>query len=382
MKKKMLMIVNYESHDKSIGVTLKIDGLIQAFKKKGIEVFYTSYDDDGIGIYNNDNSLIYKKKYSSKTNQGLTRRFDLLRTSQRFISTTKLCFDLVFTRWIGFDLPFIRLLKLIKKKQKSFIIIDMHSYFPGIVFPSIKGKYMTINTNLFKRKAMKYLDTVLTEGDVSSLFGKKTIRAAIGVDLNRLQEHHYLGNVNELNIISVANERPYHGYDRLIRSIAENDQSGEIKVRLHLVGELYDSSLELIKSTGLQNSVILYGKQTGRALDQIFDKCNVAAGPLCPYRVGGKKDPGLKTKEYFGRGIPYFFAGEDFSVPSDYPFVFRVSDSNDTIDFGAIYQFYQSVRDRNDVSKSMREYATLNYSWDAITDSFLQEYKQNTKDSI
>ena len=375
----VLLIVNYESNDKSIGVTKKIDGLLSAMRNKGFSVYYTSYSETSIDVVDDRDNVVFSYPYffNGKA-KDISRRFDLINAAEKYIKQSSYRFDIVFTRWIGFDLPFISLLKTIKKKMGSYIIIDMHSYFEGIHFPSLKGKYMTINTDLFKGTAVKYLDTILTEGSIENMFGKKTVPARIGVDVDSLQKHCYKGNADELHIISVANERPYHGYDRLIKSLAEYNNTTK-KVYLHLVGVVYESTRKLVEELKLDNHVFLYGKQSGEKLDEIYDKCNIGAGPICQFRVGGKKDSGLKTKEYFGRGIPYFFSGEENLIPEDYPYTFKIKDDDSLIDFNEIIRFYNSYASNNEVGDHMRAFARKYYSWDAIVNDFLEDYYRTRK---
>jgi len=374
---RLLMFVNYERSDESIGVTKKIRGLINAFRKKGIEVFYTSYEKNGIGIFNNQDEMIYTRDYMTNKFRGVFRRFELIKTTQYFLKSTNLGFDILFTRWIGFDIPFINALKIAKKKKGTYVIIDMHSYFEGITFPSLKGKYMTFNTKMFKNRAAKYIDTFLTEGDVNILFGRKTIKAAIGVEIDNLPIHNYSGKKDELNIITVANERPYHGYDRLIKSLSF--YKGSANVCLHIVGNVYPKTREMVQNLNLQDKVIFYGKQYGKQLEDIYNKCNLAAGPICQHRVGGKKDTGLKTKEYIGIGLPYFYGGQDLMDDSIGKYILNIPDDESMIDYDVLYNFYLSYCNEENVAILMREYAKNYFSWDSISSSFLEDYYKKNK---
>lgn len=369
---RMLMFVNYERPDESIGVTKKIRGLINAFRKKGIEVYYTSYEKNGIGIFNNQDEMIYTRDYMTNKFRGVFRRFDLIKTTQHFLKSTVLDFDILYTRWIGFDIPFINTLKIAKQKKNAYVIIDMCSYFEGITYPSLKGKYMTLNTTIFKEKTAKYIDTFLTEGDLSSIFGRKTIKSSMGVEIENLPLHNYIGKKDELHIVTVANERPYHGYDRLIKSLGF--YKGDAKVFLHIVGIVYPKTEELVQELNLQDKVTFYGKKYGKQLEEIYNKCNLAAGPICQHRVGGKKDTGLKTKEYLGIGIPYFYSGQEQVDESIEKFILNIPDDESMIDYDVLYNFYLSYCNEENVAILMREYAKNNLSWDSISSSFLVDY--------
>ena len=374
--KKVFMVVNYSPTDRSIGVTKKISGVINALRRKSMEVYYTAYGNTGIEIYNNNDEKIMEYSYSTNLSslQKVFRRFDLLKAARQYVAKREEAIDLLFIRWLGFDIPYLRLLKTVKRKKNAFVMVDMHSYFDGIKFSSIKGRYMVSSTKLFSSYAVRYIDTMLTEGNVEQLFGKRTIHAAIGIETDYLREHHYSGRKDEINMISVANELPYHGYDRLLRSMAEyysNGSKEKLRINLHLVGVLSEETKRYIEESQLAPYVMQYGKLAGEQLFDIYDKANMAVGPLGQHRVGGKKGTGLKTKEYIGIGIPYFYSGEDVSIPENFPYALRVPSDERMIDFDEIIAFYQSYCCVPDVSDNMRNYARKNFSWDVITDSFL-----------
>lgn len=377
----IFMTVNFYKDDLSVGVTKKIYSTINAFRRKGHCVYYTAYGKSGIDIYDNDDRIIYHKSYGTKNERlkSAIHRFTLLSVTRKFLKNTDVKFDVLFSRWLGFDLSYINMLKIAKKKHNAHVVIDMISYFPGIHFDSIKGKYMLWNTNMFHKVAVKYIDSFLVEGELSELFGKKTLQSIMGVEIDNLKEHQYVGDDNETNIISVSNELPYHGYDRLIKSLAEYIKNGGKEIiYIHLVGVVSSETKKLVSSLGLNNNVILYGKKYGDELVEIYSKCNIAAGPVAQHRVGGKKDTGLKTKEYFAIGLPYFFAGED-SVPKSYPYVFRVSDDESFINFDDIVRFRKSYLKNENVVKEMRNYAKEHFSWDKATDIYLQNYYSEVK---
>lgn len=380
-EKNIFMVVNYTPADQSIGVTKKIKSVIDAFIRKGYSVYYSAYSSQGIEIFNYKNEIVYKTKCEIKNDflLKIIRRFYLLNTCTRYMKMTSIKFDIVFLRYLGFDKAYVKLLKTCKD-HGAYIMVDMLGYFQGMKSRDIKGMYMNTNTNIFYKKAIRYIDEILTEGCENTLFGRKTVQAQMGVETDKLREHTYTGSKKQINLISVANETIYHGYDRLINSLAMyyKGNSPEIIINTHLVGVISDETQRLIISNGLSEHVILYGKLYGDKLMDIYEKCNMAVGPLGQHRIGGKRDTGLKTKEYFGVGIPYFYAGMDSTVPEKYPFVFQIPSDESMIDFSDIIRFYNSYKNLNDVASNMRQFARENFSWDKITDSFLTNYNKNS----
>jgi glycosyltransferase involved in cell wall biosynthesis len=253
------------------------------------------------------------------------------------------------------------------KDTGATVVIEALSYFPGVKNKSLLGKSTSFMIWVKKGQLRKVIDKFVTEGTVNYFYGIPTEKGRIGVDTEYLPKHVYLGNKDELNLISVATERPYHGYDRLLKSLKQyNETGGSRPITIHFVGTLLKTTLDCIENYGLRNQVKYYGRLSGDRLKDVYNSCNVGIGPLAQHRIGGKKDTGLKTKEYLGIGLPYFYAGVEEDLPAHYPYAFQVPSDESCIDFEKIWQFYTSYRDREEVASFMRQTAEELYSWDII----------------
>ncbi|WP_418667977.1 hypothetical protein [Allofournierella sp.] len=375
--KKILMVVNYEKNDRSVGITKKIEGEIQTLRAMGARVVYSAYESNGVCIWNEYDELLWHRPWSIKNSYYIKkfRRFELIKTINDFLKLKKETFDIGYLRYLGFDGSFIKILKKMKQ-QKMVILLESLSWVPGtkIWGRSLGWAYIGIFTILNGKKAGKYLDLVLEEGSYETMFGCKAIPFGNGVVVDNYEKHRYLGQSNALNLISVANETVYHGYDRLIYSIyCYYKNPRDYSVKLYLVGEISDKTKDLVKKLKLENQVVLCGKNHGEELDNIYKKCNMAVGPLGQHRVGGKKDTGLKTKEYFARGIPYFYAGEERLIPPNYPFVMEVPSDESSIDFEQVFCFWKQVEKIQNHAEQMRKFAKENYSWKKIMKDVFEE---------
>ena len=202
----------------------------------------------------------------------------------------------------------------------------------------------------------------MTETKERQIFNIQAIPMDTGIDVGKYPQHVYSGKDDEIHMISVANEQPYHGYDRIIKSLYKTKE----KVFLHLVGKMNPSTFKLVKRLGLQNRVFFHGYQSGENLMKIYNACNVGVGPLAPHRIGGKEGTGIKTKEYFAIGLPYFYAGKELLVPDDYPYVLRIIDDESLIDIKSIVDFYNKIKSISGLQEDMRQFARNNYSWEKI----------------
>lgn len=370
----VFMLVNYTPADASTGITKKIRAQIQALRRMGHSVTYTAYVDGGVAVFDNQDVQVAMGRHpiGNRKYVALTRYSLLLKTAQKYVQSGKQQFAYCYGRISAPNGRYLKFLQTLKN-QGAKIVIEALSYFPGVRPKALKSKYIAFYLNKNKKKLACVIDKFVTEGEVPDFFGIPTEKGKIGVDTEALRKHTYLGSDEELNLITVATEREYHGYDRLVKSyLAYKASGGKAKLRIHLVGELYDSTKKLIEESNCQENVIAHGRVSGDPLFEIYNQCNLGIGPLGQHRIGGKKDTGLKTKEYFGIGLPYIYSGVEEDVPGDYPYIFQVPSDESMIDFDAVWKFWVSIRTDAQRADNMRTFAREVFSWDSIMTQALQ----------
>ena len=372
--KRVFMFANYTPSDDSIGITKKIRSEIRTLREMGMEVCYTGYENDSVAVFDNNDVVIKRNSYPFPVSK--------FKSKLRYLWLEKTALDFLKTDF-NFDLGYFRLgppngllFKMFDelKRNDAQIVAESLAYFPGIKYTSIGGKYIMYCFDKNGHRFKDYVSYFLCEGNFTEMFDVPAYTMNMGVDVKQIVPHYYKGDKNELNLISVANENVYHAYDRIIKSV--HAYQGDKKVKVHLVGTITDSSKALIKKYRLEKQVVLYGKRSGRELDEIYDKCNVGLGPFGQHRVGGKKDTGLKTKEYFAKGLPYIFSGEEPTVPGNYSYICKFPSDESTIDFDKVWSFYQSFADDPEVVNKMRSFAFENYSWYKIMEDALAHLKR------
>lgn len=361
--KTMFMCVNYPKYNPSIGISKKISTQIEAFQTLGFRVIYSAYLKDGIAIYE-DERVIYERHYKDDRLNSVFRRFRLFDVCIQYLKNNK--FDLGFVRWNAVDEQFLRLLSLMKDNCGK-VLMDFHGYFPKYNSPGVKGLYTKYTTKLFGSRMSRYVGLGLTETKNNNLFGIHTIPMDTGINVEKYVPHIYTGEKNEIHMISVANERAYHGYDRVIKGVEQYYQSKHlIDVYLHLVGKMSNETEKMITQLGLEDRIVLHGYQSGDSLTRIYNQCNIGVGPIAPHRTGGKEGTGIKTKEYFAIGLPYFYAGQELLVPDDYPYILKITADDTPVNIKKIIEFYDSIKNDSLMQENMRDFAREHYSWEKV----------------
>lgn len=171
---------------------------------------------------------------------------------------------------------------------------------------------------------------------------------------------------NEIHILGLANLAFWHGYDRIIKGMAE--YTGHYKIIFHLAGGAGKDEVENLRrlavSLGLTDNVIIYEPIYGRDLDRLFDICHIAAGGLGGHRKGAWSSSELKQREYCSRGIPFFNATKDDDF-TNCSFYMLLELCNAPIPIEKICSFAEQMFSDAKCTLKMREYAKQNLTWTA-----------------
>lgn len=285
---------------------------------------------------------------------------------------SKPIYDVVYIRFAHIDYGFIKLmLKFKKRNPKVKILLEIPTYpYKGEMI-GLKNQILYMKDRLFSLFLRFCTDRiVLSTPDFKSLFGVKTLYIPNGVDYNAVGETKYTQeNINEVHLIAVSTMQFWHGYDRLIRGMAEfYERNSKYRVILHLVGngDAFKNYKDLVHENELENYVIFEGPQEGRELDSIYEKCFIGVASLGIHRIDSDlKVSTLKIKEYVSRGLPVITAGyTDMYNNKTKRYILKFQSDESNIDIDKIVQFYlglysESKCIRHSVRKIFRPYCDM-----------------------
>lgn len=215
-----------------------------------------------------------------------------------------------------------------------------------------------------------WLDLFTTLSDDTEIFGVPALHIDNGVDLKSIPyvQHEYRPG-GEIRLLTISSMKPWHGYERLIQGLAEYKKDHPQNARrftIEMVGDgpMRKSWEELAKRLNISDQVIFHGRQTGKALDEIVDRCQIAVGSLSLYKAGEEiqSASSLKNREYMARGIPFVYGLQD-SLPLESSFSLCLEKINDPVDFSLLEAFFENLVLQEDVSLQMRAFAEKHISW-------------------
>lgn len=352
------------------GINKKILAQKKGFIENGLDIKLIYFEEnkrkveDEI-VYNFKNNLFGKLQKKYKYN-------DL----SKYIIKNKI--NYLYIRYTHFSsIYFLKFLRKLKKNIKITIHLEIPTY-PYDLEKQLRMNYHSffiLEERITRKYLKKYVDKVITFGKEEKIFGIKTIQLDNAIDIDSIKlfkENKNEGNRKVMNFIGVAGLAFWHGYDRMIKSIASYYKTNNsIEIVFHIVGagKIKDELCELTKELEIEDKVIFYGNQYGEKLDSIFEKCQIGVDSLGRHRSGNNYNNSLKSKEYIARGIPLIKSHIDFSLKNT-NFYYDVSSDENIFDLEKILDWYFK---NNFNKKDLRNYAEKNLTWKIQMGKVLKE---------
>lgn len=377
-KKKILYVVRYQL-DQSFNLKAKFDGQIRAFENLGLDVYYLAFDREHFYLLNGANKTVIGKSHFRIPGYFHTLCYqDLYTLAAKMVG--KYQFDVVYWRAAP-DLPAsYQLAKTIKQNGASFLY--EYPTYPQSTEKSmsfLRGIYCRIAAGI-RRKIEKLVDGfVLIGEDAGGVYnGKPAINISNGINLDVIPARNREPDPDTIHILALASMCYWHGYDRLIRSLAA--YQGTKNVKLHMVGGNDGGCLPewkaLVQELGLEDKVIFHGQKSGAELDEMFNLCDLGVNSLGMYRKRFTVTSELKTRECMARGLPFVYSVDDSALQyAQEPMWLRVANDDSIPDMEGIIDFALRMRTDSQIVEKLREYAKEHLSWEKQYDIVFKSFK-------
>lgn len=337
--RKVLFLI-FHGFDPSNGISKKISYQVNALKRCGNEVHLCYMDEVGTKKRMIDENVIadYGCGFLSK----ILKRIDFSAIS-RYVKDNHV--NIVYIRSNHNANPFtIRMVKQMKKYGAK-VVMEIPTYPYDSEYEAQGMSKQIFQDKLFRNNLAKQLDAIITFSDYNQIFGQRTIRISNGIDFDSVKMKNTINDTSkELNLIGVAEIHEWHGFDRLVKGLADfYSKPKNYIVRFHVVGYFFSTEIEkefkkIVIDNHMNDYVILYGKKNGEELDMLFDRCDFGIGSLGRHRVGIDKIKTLKNREYAARGIPFIYSETDNDFDSK-PYVLKAPADETAIDIDSIVSF-------------------------------------------
>ena len=284
--------------------------------------------------------------------------------------------DVFYVRFLAGDRAFVHFLKQLREHNpRAKILLELADY-PTTWYMTTSKLYTLLYLPIIikdwnaGRKYKKYVDRIVIPQQIESAFGIPVLSIENGINVSDVKCRDP-EQTNVVRMIAVAGMCNFHGYDRMIEGMKNYyEQGGDREIELHMVGGKDAPGNELMRYRNqsykyhLDNRIFFYGEKKGEALDQIYDKCNLAVGSLGMYRIGYRMANSLKIREYLAKGLPVITGSKvDVFEKGDFPYCLEFENNDTPIDIYKVIQFYDKIYGQTDIyalNAQIREYAQQN----------------------
>lgn len=341
MKKALFLI--FHGFDPNNGISKKISYQVDALKKCRMDVHLCYMDEKNTKKRIIDGEVI--ADYGNGILSKILKRTDFSAISN-YVKENQI--DLVYIRSNhNANLFTINMVKEMKA-YGSKVVMEIPTFPYDNEYKAQGISRQIFQDKIFRNQLAKHLDAIVTFSDYDKIFGQRTIKISNGIDFDSVKMKSDINDTTkELNLIGVAEIHEWHGFDRVVRGLAEYySKPQEYIVKFNVVGYFFSAEIEevfkkIITDNQMEEYVILYGKKHGAELDYLFDKCDFGIGSLGRHRVGIDKIKTLKNREYAARGIPFIYSETDSDFDSK-PYVLKAPADESPIDIHRIIDFYNS----------------------------------------
>jgi len=339
-----ILFIIFHGFDPSNGISKKISYQLDAFRANGHET-HLCYMDETISkkrIVDGDTIIDYGNGIKGKV-------FKRIEFGSIVDYAVKQKIEFVYIRSNHNANPFTILMIKRMKKAGMKVVMEIPTYPYDQEYFNKSMRRQLIQDKLFRYQFAKHLDAIVTFAEEDFIFGQKTIKISNGIDFNSVRlKKESKHPANELHMIGVAEIHHWHGFDRVIKGLADYYSAPkDFKVFFHVIGYFFstierEEITQIIKENHLEQYVILYGKRHGEELDEVFDKCDFGIGSLGRHRVGIDDIKTLKNREYAARGIPFIYSETDSDFDRQ-PYVLKMPADESVIRIEDIISFYQQL---------------------------------------
>lgn len=339
-----ILFLIFHGFDPNNGISKKISYQLDAFKANGHEAHLCFMDENGSKKRIVDNKVI--ADYGDGKKGKILKRTEFGSIVDYAIKER---IDFVYIRSNHNANPFtIHMVRRMKKAGMK-VVMEIPTYPYDQEYFDKWMQRQLIQDKLFRHLFAKQLDAIVTFTEEDFIFGQRTIKISNGIDFDsvRMKESSQHPD-NEFHMIGVAEIHRWHGFDRVLKGLAEYYAiPKKMKVYFHIVGYFFSPIEEeeithIIKDNHLELYVILHGKKHGEELDKIFDLCDFGIGSLGRHRVGISDIKTLKNREYAARGISFIYSENDTDFDNK-PYVLKVPANESAINIEEIISFYQHL---------------------------------------
>lgn len=340
------------------GVLAKLSAQQESLNILGHTADTVSYSTQGI-LHNEQ--LIWVNK--SGKDSFFTRLLFFKRIAQKINFKV---YQIIIVRYGLADPYFIYLLKTINRQsEKARVYIDIPTFPYSKEWTGLR-KWFLFFDYIFRKKAMNYVDAIISTSQRETIFRKSAIPITNGIDCEHLPVRKPIMDSKQVLLVAIAKWQYWHGLDRILYGLNDYYQKDRERIiRLMVLGKgpLSGRLRRLVKQLSLDPYVRFEEDHDMPGKNEVFNMAQLAIGTLGLHRKSVQQDSSLKHREYCARGIPFILSSPDLDFPSTLDFVKYVPCDDSPIRMETVLNFIDELMTTRGLEFEMRKYAEAKLNW-------------------
>ena len=288
-----------------------------------------------------------------------------------------------FRRGTTVDARFVSFFKRIKREGNPIIFMEIPTYpYEGEGGQSFRSKIKHAIDHYYRRKLYQCIDRIVVTGaDVGpTLWNIPTVCIVNGIDLSKTLIRKYQPHGDTVIITCVAKFSPWHGYERIIKGLAEYYKaSQERKVYLLMVGEGVERSYyeNMVNEYHLNDYVSFVGKKTGTELEEIYNRTDIGVCSLGRYKSNIDVIGDLKSREFMAKGIPVICGCKiDVLEGKNFRYAMFFPNNDSIINIWSVLRFYDDLKVKENEEEISSKIRLISKSWIDYQETFKRVLKE------
>ena len=377
---KVLFVMKYPLVDQ-YSIMQKLNGEINAVRNLGHNPYYISFDRDYLYLDNGEEKTILKKTtLGHMPNYFHTIvYYDIYRAARKAILKTN--FDLVYFRHSPLNFFGYRMIKAANEKSKLVVEISSFPVEKEKAKQLVRRFYFAISGKWWK-SGSKYVSLFTGIGEHAEKYlDRPFLNIDNGIDGSLIPPRKEVkSDDGKIHMLAVASMCHWHGYERIIKGLAEWKSEKASQYVIDFVGDEGDGSLakwkRLVDEMRLNQQVFFHGQMTGEPLTAMYNKATIGLCSLALYKIGFQTGSVLKLREYMARGLPFIYAYEDPHMSEEMAWCMKTPNDDSPIDMNEVDSFVQRIKSLENLSDKMREYAKVNMTWEGQFEKIFMKLKE------
>ena len=231
----------FHGFDPNNGISKKISYQVNALKECGMEVHLCYMDETGSKKRLIDGNIIadYGNGFSSK----IRKRTEFTSISN-YVKDHHI--DFVYIRSNHNANLFTIYMVRRMKRYGAKVVMEIPTYPYDSEYEAQGMSRQIFQDKIFRHWLANQLDAIVTFSDYDHIFGQRTIKISNGIDFSSVKIKTVINDTSkELNLIGVAEIHEWHGFDRLVKGLANYySKPQDYIVRFHVVGYFFSEGIE------------------------------------------------------------------------------------------------------------------------------------------